>query len=112
MSVIDVTSLHGTDAEIIEVPRERRVLGLAVSFWPKVLAPLAIGLVILALWEAVVRVNHIPVYILPGPILIVETLFKDWDTLSVSLWVTLQITFMALTVAVALGVFISVLFSQ
>jgi len=112
MSVIDVTSLHGTDAEIIEVPRERRVLGLAVSFWPKVLAPLAIGLVMLALWEAVVRVNHIPVYILPGPILIVETLFKDWDTLSVSLWVTLQITFMALTVAVALGVSISVLFSQ
>jgi NitT/TauT family transport system permease protein len=112
MTTIDLSSLHGTDADIVEVPRERRVLGLPVSFWPKVLAPLAIGLVILALWEAVVRINHIPVYILPGPILIVETLIKDWGTLSTSLWVTLQITFMALTVAVALGVFISVLFSQ
>jgi NitT/TauT family transport system permease protein len=112
MSVMDVTALHGTDAEIVEVPRERRVLGIPVSFWPKILAPLAIGIVVLALWEAVVRVNHIPIYILPGPILIAETLVKDWDTLSTSLWVTLEITFMALTVAVALGVFISVLFSQ
>ena len=112
MTTIEVTSLHGTDAEIIEVPRERRVLGLPASFWPKILAPLAIGLVVLAVWEAVVRLNHIPVYILPGPILIAQTLVRDWDTLSTSLWVTLEITFMALTVAVALGVFISVLFSQ
>ncbi len=112
MTTIEVTSLQGTDAEIIEVPRERRVLGLPASFWPKILAPLAIGLVVLAAWEAVVRLNHIPVYILPGPILIAQTLVKDWDTLSTSLWVTLEITFMALTVAVALGVFISVLFSQ
>ncbi len=112
MTTIDLTSLHGTDADVVELPRERRVLGLAVSFWPKILAPLAIGLVILGLWEAVVRINHIPVYVLPGPILIAQTLIKDWGTLSTSLWVTLEITFMALTVAVALGVFISVLFSQ
>src|SRR5207253_2549943 len=36
----------------------------------------------------------------------------DWHTLSGSLWVTLQITFMALAVAVGLGVFLSILFSQ
>jgi NitT/TauT family transport system permease protein len=106
-----IADLHGTDA-VIEVPRERRVLGLAVSTWPKILAPTVIGLVVIALWEAVVRINHIPVYILPGPILIVETLIRDWHTLSGSLLVTLQITFMALGVAVGLGVFLSVLFSQ
>ena len=106
-----ISALHGTDATI-EVSRERRVLGLAVSTWPRILAPLAIGVVVVALWEAIVRVNHIPVYVLPGPILVVETLIKDWGTLSVSLWVTLQITFMALIVAVTLGVSISVLFSQ
>jgi NitT/TauT family transport system permease protein len=112
MSVIDLGALHGTDAAVIEVPRERRILGLGVSTWPKILAPLAIGVLMLALWEAVVRLNHIPVYILPGPILILETLVKDWGTLSTSLWITLQITFMALFVAVTLGVSISVLFSQ
>jgi NitT/TauT family transport system permease protein len=111
-ATVDVANFQGTDAAVIEAPRERRVLGLAASTWPKILAPLAIGIVMLAMWEAVVRINHIPVYILPGPILIVQTLFKDWGTLSGSLWITIQITFMALTVAVALGVFISVLFSQ
>jgi NitT/TauT family transport system permease protein len=113
MSAIDINAFQGTDAAAtIELPRERRVLGLAISTWPKILAPLAIGVVMLVLWEAVVRLNHIPVFILPGPILIVQTLIKDWGTLSTSLWVTLQITFMALVVAVALGVFISVVFSQ
>jgi NitT/TauT family transport system permease protein len=54
----------------------------------------------------------VPVYILPGPLLIVQTLIKDWSTLSTSLWVTLQITVMALSVAVALGVTLAVLFTQ
>ena len=39
-------------------------------------------------WEALVRVNEIPHYILPGPLLIGRTLVEDWPTLSVSLWVT------------------------
>ena len=112
MTAIDINAFQGTDAAVIEVPRERRILGLAVSTWPKILAPLAIGVVMVALWEAVVRINHIPVFILPGPLLIVQTLIKDWHTLSTSLWITIEITFMALTVAVALGVSISVLFSQ
>jgi NitT/TauT family transport system permease protein len=107
-----IAALHGTDAAVAPEATERRILGLSAATWPKILAPLVIGIIIVALWEAVVRINHIPVYILPGPLLIVETLFKDWGTLSVSLWITLQITFMALTVAVALGVLISVLFSQ
>ena len=112
MSAIDIKALQGTDAFVIEAPREKRILGLAVSSWPKILAPLAIGLLMLTLWEAVVRLNHIPAFILPGPLLVVQTLIKEWHTLSGSLWITLQITFMALAVAVALGVFIAVVFSQ
>ncbi len=106
-----LAALHGTDAEVIAVPRERRVLGLAVSTWPRILAPLTIGLLFLAFWETMVRVNGVPIYILPGPLLIIQTLIKDWHTLSISLWVTLQITVMALSVAVALGVALAVLFT-
>ncbi|MGE5148033.1 MAG: ABC transporter permease [Candidatus Eiseniibacteriota bacterium] len=103
----------GTDAEaVVVLPRERRVLGLPASFWPKILAPLIIGFIALSAWEIAVRVNDVPAYLLPGPILIIKTLFKDWESLSVSLWVTVQITALALFVAVALGVSISVLFSQ
>jgi NitT/TauT family transport system permease protein len=107
-----LAALHGTDAAASAALRERRVLGLAVSTWPRILAPLAIGLLVLAFWEAMVRINQVPVYILPGPLVIVQTLVRDWHTLSGSLWVTLQITAMALVVAVALGVSLSVLFSQ
>ncbi len=63
-------------------------------------------------WEALVRIQEIPHYILPAPSLIMETLVKDWAVLSTSLITTLQITFAALAVAVAGGVGLAVLFTQ
>lgn len=77
----------------------------------RILAPLAIGLVALALWELVVRINEIPHYILPGPILVLQTLIADWGTLWPSLLITLQITFMALAVAIIGGVGLAILFT-
>jgi NitT/TauT family transport system permease protein len=78
----------------------------------RILAPVVIGILALVLWEVLVRVKGIPVYILPGPIQIAQTLVQNWDTLQVSLWITLQTTFLALAVAVVLGVALSVLFAQ
>jgi len=77
----------------------------------RILAPLAIGLLALAGWEAVVRLNHIPHYILPGPLLVLESLIADWGTLWPSLLITLQITFMALAVAILGGVGLAILFT-
>jgi NitT/TauT family transport system permease protein len=77
----------------------------------RVLAPLAIGLAALALWEIVVRVNDIPHYILPGPLLVLQSLIADWGTLWPSLLITLQITFMALAVAMIGGVALAILFT-
>jgi NitT/TauT family transport system permease protein len=78
----------------------------------RVLAPLAIGLAALVAWEAVVRINQIPHYILPGPLLVAEALVEDWGTLWPSLLITLQITFMALAVATAGGVGLAILFTM
>jgi NitT/TauT family transport system permease protein len=103
----------GTDAEARPVfAQERRVLGIAVSTWPGIIAPLVIGLLALALWEAAVRINQIPHYILPGPVLIAQTLVRDWATLSGSLLVTLRITFAALVAAVTVGVALAIIFTQ
>ena len=112
MSTMETNALQGTDIAAIDLQRERRILGLAASTWPALLAPLAIGIIMLLLWEAVVRLAHFPTFVLPGPLLIIQTLIKDWHTLFGSLLVTLQITLMALVVAVALGAFIAVVFSQ
>jgi NitT/TauT family transport system permease protein len=103
----------GTDAEARPIfATEPRILGLPASAWPRILAPIAVGLFALALWEGLVRWYAIPPYILPGPILIGQTLVADWATLSGSLWITLRITFMALFAAVVVGVTLAVLFTQ
>jgi len=82
------------------------------SFWARVVPPVLILIVGLAAWELFVRVRDIPVFILPGPIVIVQTLVRDWTMLYPSLVVTVLITVGALTAATVLGVLIAVLFAQ
>ena len=74
--------------------------------------PVIIGALTILAWDLVVRINHIPHYILPGPGLVAASLVKDWGTLAPALLVTLKITFMALTVAVVGGVGLALLFAQ
>jgi NitT/TauT family transport system permease protein len=100
------------DDEAITVPTERRVLGLRASLWPRLLAPLVLGIAFLALWTAVVRMQQIPHYILPDPLLIARTLVTDWASLSGSLWITLSISLAALSAAVVIGLFLAILFTQ
>ena len=78
----------------------------------KFAAPLAVGVLFLMAWEAVVRHYAIPPYILPGPMLVAETLWRDGPSLLASLWVTLRITAAALAAAVILGGAIAILFAQ
>jgi NitT/TauT family transport system permease protein len=80
--------------------------------WRKVVAPVAIGFAVLALWEVTVRRAGIPPYILPGPVVILRTLVEDWGTLSTSLWITLEITLLALAAAVVVGGLLAILFTQ
>jgi NitT/TauT family transport system permease protein len=74
-------------------------------------APLAVGAAVLAIWEAVVRSEQIPPYILPAPVLIAETLWTDGPSLLGSLLVTLRITLAALAAAAFIGGAIALLFS-
>jgi NitT/TauT family transport system permease protein len=78
----------------------------------RVLPPLLMLVIGLAAWEIAVRTAHLPVYILPGPLVIAQTLVRDWSTLFPSLVVTLLVTLGALAAATLLGVAIAVLFAQ
>jgi NitT/TauT family transport system permease protein len=78
----------------------------------RILAPLIVGAIILFAWEAIVRIEDIPPYILPGPILIAKALWTDGPSLLGSLMVTLRITLVALAAAVILGGAIAVCFAQ
>ncbi len=78
----------------------------------RMLGPAVVGALFLAAWEGVVRYFEIPTYILPGPGLVAETLWRDGPSLLGSLWVTVRITIAALALAIILGGAIAVLFAQ
>jgi NitT/TauT family transport system permease protein len=100
------------DADVPVTQQERRIAGVRASLWPRILAPVVLGLAFLALWTAVVRIRGIPPYILPDPILVARTLVSDWPSLSTSLWITLSISLAALTAAIVVGLLLAVLFTQ
>jgi NitT/TauT family transport system permease protein len=103
----------GMDSQALpDITEEKRVLGIAVSTWPNIIAPAAIGILALGLWELTVRLKGVQSYILPGPMLIVQTLISDWPMLSHSLMITLRITAAALMAAIVVGVALAVIFTQ
>jgi NitT/TauT family transport system permease protein len=78
----------------------------------KWLLPTLVLVLLLVGWDRLVVWNDIPKYQLPGPLVVWEQLVKDWRMLFEALLVTLQITLMALAVAVVGGVGLAVLFNQ
>ncbi|MDR6860401.1 NitT/TauT family transport system permease protein [Variovorax guangxiensis] len=78
----------------------------------RVVYPLLVGLVLIALWQALVTGLELPPYLVPSPLLMMKTLFTDWAALGASLWVTVKITVLAFGVATVAGVLISFLFVQ
>jgi NitT/TauT family transport system permease protein len=84
---------------------------MSASQRQSVLAPVMVCVLALGLWEAVVRINHIPHYILPAPSLVAQTLWTDLPSLLPSMWFTIKITAGALLLAVVGGVLIAALFA-
>jgi NitT/TauT family transport system permease protein len=80
--------------------------------WLRYLAPLAVGVAILALWHALVAAYEVPAYLVPSPLRVARTLIQDFGLLSASLLVTLKITVLALLAALALGICIAFVFVQ
>jgi NitT/TauT family transport system permease protein len=75
------------------------------------LLPAAVLMAAIAAWEAYVRANAVPAYILPAPSLIAQTIVADWPLLFGSLLVTLKTTLLGLALAVVGGVALAVLLS-
>ncbi len=75
-------------------------------------APLAVGVAVLVLWHALVKAFDVPKFLVPGPLLVLETLIADWGLLFRSLLVTLKITFGAFFLAVVIGTTVAFLFVQ
>lgn len=87
-------------------PRPGRSNGLRFAI------PAVVLLVLLVLWEAVVRLNDIPPYVLPGPLLVLTTLVMDWSLLAGSLATTLVTTAEGFAAAAIGGIALALLFNQ
>ncbi|MGA8032931.1 MAG: ABC transporter permease [Casimicrobiaceae bacterium] len=78
----------------------------------RVLAPLVVALVVLAAWQVLVTVNHVPAYLVPSPLRVIRTLYVDRVLLLASLAVTLGVALTALALAVVIGVAVALVFAQ
>jgi NitT/TauT family transport system permease protein len=78
----------------------------------RIVLPLLVLALGIALWDLVVRLNHIPPYVLPTPGLVFATLVSDGALLMHSLWVTLVTTFEGFGLAAVGGIGLAILFSQ
>ena len=77
----------------------------------RIAAPLGVGFLFLALWQAATHLFGVPVYILPAPSDIAQSLWTDGPSLMGSLLVTLRITLAALAAAALGGGSIALVFS-
>jgi NitT/TauT family transport system permease protein len=106
---VNLFSRH-SDASVSAPVRDRPTL--LASFKAEQLAPIAVGLGFLLIWEVSVRVTHTPPYLLPTPTQVLQTLITEWESLFPSLMITVQITLVAFVAAIVTGLLVAVLFTQ
>ncbi len=109
MTAIDLNKPEATALDPEEAKRLRDARIDRIAKW---VLPSLVFVFMIVGWDRLVVWNEIPHYILPSPGRVIETLVKDWPMLFEALLVTLQITLMALAVAVVGGVGLAVLFNQ
>jgi NitT/TauT family transport system permease protein len=96
----------GTPPSTAGEAAESRTLQLA-----RILLPVAVLALGVAAWELVVRIDHVPPYVLPGPSAVARTLVDDWPILSQSLLTTLLTTLEGFAAAAIGGIALAVLFN-
>ena len=102
------TDTLGTDANAIVAPA-RTTSGERVL---RILIPVLMLAIAVAIWQTYVVVSGTPKYILPSPTDVATALWTDWPTLLPSLWVTLIITSEALILALIGGVGLAIILIQ
>jgi len=78
----------------------------------RIVAPVAVACIVLAVWQGLVTVYEVPAYLVPSPTRVAQTLWSDRVLLVDSLGVTLGIALTALGIAMVAGVAIALLFAQ
>lgn len=77
----------------------------------QVVLPIVVFIVSVVAWDVLVRLNDIPPYVLPGPLVVFETLVMDRQILFDALGVTLLTTLEGFVAASIVGILLALLFN-
>lgn len=103
------SDLSGLDAlDMVLPPRPNPLRRIWANLWPKLMA-IAIAL---GIWQVVVWSGWKPDYILPGPVPVFETLFRDLDVILEGLSNTMQRAAIGFVLALVIGVLVGIAVSQ
>ncbi len=72
----------------------------------------ALLLFLLGIWQAIVSLNHLPAYMLPGPTLVADAVEQRFPSLLRSLWITAEEAAGGLLASIAVGMAIAMIFAQ
>jgi NitT/TauT family transport system permease protein len=67
---------------------------------------------LIALWEAIVWLNHLPPYMLPGPRLVLESFIARFPSLAESVWITSEEALGGLVASIVAGIAAALVFAQ
>jgi putative hydroxymethylpyrimidine transport system permease protein len=96
--------------EDLLVPAARPTLGRRLrSASRKYASAVVLTVTLLVAWELIVRLGHVPEYLLPAPSQILADLKTDWVILWPALWVTLREVLIGFVIATVAGVGLAVL---
>ena len=112
MSVTETAPDVSAETPVIDVEeaaRARREKIHRIAKWT--LPSLVMALSLLA-WHLYVTLNNVPHYVLPGPVLVGQSVVEDWGLLWPALLTTARLTIFALFFAVLGGVTLAVAFTQ
>jgi NitT/TauT family transport system permease protein len=73
---------------------------------------LAVLICLVGLWQLLVSLNHLPVYILPGPMVVLAALRERFPSLLNSLWITTAEAAGGLLASICVGVAVAMIFAQ
>ncbi len=108
--LLEIEAIEALDDSIPAAPAARRP-GQTLEKAFAAAAPYLFGLLFLGSWEIIVRAEDVPVYLLPSPLVIAETLVKDFSVLLPSLIITLKTTVLAFLMAAVGGLLLGLLFT-
>ncbi|MCG6885568.1 MAG: ABC transporter permease [Silicimonas sp.] len=92
-----------------EAARARRARVNRIAKWT---LPSLVMVVSILAWHLYVTINEIPHYILPGPLLVAQSIVNDWNLLWPAMLITTRLTVLALLFAILGGVALAVAFTQ